>query len=105
MARKAVSVTLEHDNVVWLKGRAGATGESVSGLLDQIVSAARLDKRTGPSRSVVGSIDIDASDPLLEQADAVVRAAFERSVGRPFTSRELRPSPRPPRRPARKRHG
>ena len=98
-----MSVTLEHDNVVWLKGRAGATGETVSGLLDQIVSAARLDKRTGPSRSVVGSID--ASDPLLEQADAVIRAAFERSVGRPFMARESRPSPRPPRRPARKRHG
>jgi hypothetical protein len=104
MVRKPVSVTLEHDNVLWLKGRAGATGESVSGLLDQIVSAARRDKRTGPSQSVVGSIDIDASDPLLEQADAVIRAAFERSVGRPF-ARESRPSPRRPRRPARKRHG
>jgi hypothetical protein len=105
MPRKAVSVTLDTDNVAWLKGRAGATGESVSELLDQIVTAARREKRTGPSQSVVGSIDIDVSDPLLEGADEVVRDAFERSLGRPFTPREGRSIDRRARSASRKRRG
>ena len=57
MARRAISVTLESDNVTWLKGRAGAVGESVSEVLDQIVSAARQGVPAGPARSVVGTID------------------------------------------------
>lgn len=105
MARKPLSVTLESDNVAWLKGRAGAVGESVSELLDQIVTSARQDRRAGPARSVVGTIDIDAADPLLEQADAAVRAVFERSVGRPFLMREAGAADRPPRRTSRKRDG
>ena len=88
MPRKAVSVTLEMDNVAWLKGRAGAAGESMSEVLDQIVTAARRGKGAGPAQSVVGTIDIDASDPLLERADAAVRATFEASIGRPFMVRE-----------------
>jgi len=88
MSRQAISVTLEADNVTWLKGRAGAEGESVSGLLDQLVTSARSGNRAGPGRSVIGTIDIDDSDPSLERADAAVRAAFDASLGRPVIVRE-----------------
>jgi hypothetical protein len=87
MARKAISVTLETGNVSWLKGRAGAAGESLSEVLDQIVSAARKGAHAGPTRSVAGTIDIDSSDPLLERADAAVLAAFDASLGRPLRPR------------------
>jgi hypothetical protein len=85
MAKQAISVTLEADNLTWLKGRAGAAGlRSVSELLDQLVAAARASGRVGPSRSVVGTIDLDASDPWLEKADEAVRGLFDRSLGRPL---------------------
>ena len=103
MTRRALSVTLEADNVTWLKGRAGATGESVSELLDQIVTAARHGGHAGPARSVVGTIDIDASDPLLEQADVMVRTAFDEALGRPLTVHEGRASYGSKRRPPRRR--
>ena len=102
--RRAISVTLEADNVTWLKGRAGATGESVSELLDQIVTSARHGAHAGPGRSVAGTIDIDTSDPLLEHADATVRAAFDASLGRTLAVHEKRFS-YGPRRTARKRRG
>jgi hypothetical protein len=88
MSRRAISVTLEADNVTWLKGRAGAEGESVSELVDQLVTSARSGKRAGPGRSVVGTIDIDAADPFLERADAAVRVAFDASLRRPVAVRE-----------------
>lgn len=89
MSKQAISVTLETDNLVWLKGRAGATGlRSVSELLDRLVTAARQSGDVGPSRSVVGTIDIDPSDPLLERADEAVRYVFESSLGRPLMVRE-----------------
>jgi len=89
MPKQAISVTLETDNLTWLKGRAGAAGlRSVSELIDQIVTAARESGRIGPSRSVVGTIDIDASDPLLEGADEIVRGLYETSLRRPLTVKE-----------------
>jgi hypothetical protein len=99
MAKQAISVTLDTDNLTWLKGRAGAAGlRSVSELLDQLVTAARESGRIGPSRSVVGTIDIDASDPLLEGADDVVSGIYEMSLRRPLmvkeTKAEYRISPR-----------
>lgn len=87
--KHALSVTLDADNVTWLKGRAGAGAvRSVSELLDQLVTAARQAGRTGPARSVAGTIDIDASDPMLEGADALVRDMYEVSLGRPLAVRE-----------------
>jgi hypothetical protein len=92
MAKQAISVTLETDNLTWLKGRAGAAGlRSVSELLDQLVTAARATGRVGPSRSVVGTIDLDASDPWLEKADEAVRAMFDASLGRPLMAKESSP--------------
>jgi len=90
--KQAISVTLDADNVTWLKGRAGAGGvRSVSELLDQIVTAARQSGHGGVSTSVVGTIDIDSSDPQLDQADAAVRYLFERSLGRVLAVKERQP--------------
>ena len=87
--KRAISVTLDADNITWLKGRAGATGvRSVSELLDQIVRAARKLGRGGPSTSVIGTVDIDPQDPLLAHADAVVRAMVDKSIGRPMVVKE-----------------
>jgi hypothetical protein len=89
MPKQAISVTLDADNLTWLKGRAGAAGlRSVSELLDQLVTAARQSGRIGPSRSVVGTIDIDANDPLLEGADDAVRGIYEASLRRPLVVKE-----------------
>jgi len=85
MAKQAISVTLDADNLTWLRGRAGAAGlRSVSELLDRLVAAARASGRAGPSRSVAGTIDIDAGDPLLEGADEAVRRIYAMSLGRPL---------------------
>jgi hypothetical protein len=81
MTKQAISVTLDADNISWLKGRAVATGaRSVSDLLDQIVSAARKTGSAGPSRSVVGTVTVDPSDPDLDHADAYVRTLFAQSL-------------------------
>jgi hypothetical protein len=90
MTRRALSVTLESDNVTWLKGRAGVSGDSVSEVLDQIVSQARRGGRVEPARSVAGTIDIDPSDPMLKDADAAVRSLLDASIARPFMVRETR---------------
>ncbi len=105
MTRRAISITLEADNVTWLKGRAGAMGESVSELVDQIVTGARQGARSGDTRSVMGTIDIDSSDPLLERADAAVRARVDASLGRPLAVRESGATYQAPLRKPRKRRG
>jgi hypothetical protein len=93
MNKQAISVTLDADNLTWLKGRASATGvRSVSELLDQLVSAARSSGQVGPSRSVVGTIDIAAGDPSLEGADDAVRGMFEASLRRPLMVKESSPT-------------
>jgi hypothetical protein len=90
MPKKAISVTLEADNLTWLQGRVGAAGlRSVSGLLDRLVAEARSKGSVGPIASVVGTIDIDASDPLLRRADEAVRDLIDRSLGRPVRVSEV----------------
>jgi hypothetical protein len=89
MSKQAISVTLDAENLTWLRGRAGAAGlRSVSELLDQIVSAARASGDVGTSRSVVGTIEIDDGDPSLDHADAAIRALFDASLHRPMTVKE-----------------
>ena len=103
MPKTAISVTLDADNLVWLKGRAAQTGaRSVSELLDRFVTAART-AGAGPARSVVGTIDIAPSDPLLETADAAIRRLFDASLRRPMLARERRGTYRA--RPAKRRRG
>lgn len=92
MPKQAISVTLDADNLTWLKGRAGASGaRSISELLDQLVSAARSSGRVGPPRSVVGTIDIADNDPWLDGADDDVREMFEVSLRRPLMVKETSP--------------
>ena len=82
MPKTAISVTLDVENITWLRGQVRVAGlRSVSELLDRLVSAARESGRIGPPRSVVGTIDIAASDPLLEGADAAVRKQFDGVLG------------------------
>lgn len=71
--RQAVSITLDADNLLWLRAQAAATSRgSLSAVLDRIVEEARLGGRTEPSaiRSVAGTIDLPEDDPDLEKADA-----------------------------------
>ena len=86
-------MTLEANNLMWLKGRVGATGlRSVSELLDRLVTKARTSGAAGATRSVVGTIDVDPTDPLMEQADDVVLKLFEASLGRPMVLKERTPA-------------
>lgn len=92
MSKQAISVTLDSANVTWLKGRAGAAGlRSVSELLDTLVRQARTAGTVGTTRSVVGTVDIDPNDPLLVEADDLVRAAFDRSLRRLAMAKESSP--------------
>jgi hypothetical protein len=89
--RKAVSVTLRVDNLLWLRAQAGVTARgNVSAVLDRIVEEARLNGRTEPAaiRSVAGTIDLPEDDPDLEKADAYVRSLFAASARQPILVRE-----------------
>ena len=89
MAKQALSVTLDVNNVTWLKGRVAAGGlRGVSELLDRLVTQARASGPAGTVRSVVGTVDIDSTDPLLERADGAVRSLFEMSLDRPLLVKE-----------------
>ena len=70
--RKAVSITLSSDNLLWLKGQVTQAGRgSVSELLDRLVTEARGSGWADASavRSVVGTVDLPDDDPGLETAD------------------------------------
>ena len=90
MAKHAISVTLGSENLTWLRARTGATGvRSVSALLDRLISDARATGGApGTARSVVGTIDIDASDPLLLGADEAIGELYEVSLRRPLLMKE-----------------
>jgi hypothetical protein len=112
MPKRPVSVTLEADNLLWLRARAtGAKRRSLSDLLDEIVTAARVAAHGDSIRSVVGTVDIPPDDPDLERANALLRAEFEASLARPLLLHEaksvyrtdrVRISPRPARRRGKK---
>lgn len=94
MPKQPVSVTMDQDNLLWLRGRMiGRKRRSLSEALDELITAARRGGHARDDvRSVVGTIDIATDDPLLERADAYVRAEFEASLTRPSLAREGRPS-------------
>jgi len=92
MPKAPISVTLDADNLLWLKGQtASGKRRSVSDTLDAIVTAARTGAYgVTASRSVVGTVDIAADDPALDQADAYVRSAIEDSLARGLGGHESR---------------
>ena len=93
--KRAISVTIGEDNLLWLKGQAGASARgSVSEVIDRLIRDARAGGRTDAAaiRSVVGTIDLPADDPDLAGADAYVRGLFDASLGRPMPVRERPPA-------------
>ena len=79
MSKKAISVTLRPENLLWLRGQAHASSRrSVSEMLDELIAEARAGARGRPDaiKSVVGSIRIQASDPGLARADGAIRGFF-----------------------------
>jgi len=91
MPRTAISVTLQGENLTWLRGRARSGGaRSVSDVLDRLVTEARTRGGGGAVRSAVGTIEIDPSDPLLDTADEAIRALFAESLAGPFLVKERR---------------
>jgi hypothetical protein len=85
MSKQAISVTLETDNLSWVRGRAVAAGRiSVSDMLDRLIEHARTGgKGTVPgARSVVGTVAIAPEDAELLTADEAIRALLTRSVAR-----------------------
>lgn len=89
MNKQAISVTLDPENLLWLRGQAHASHRaSVSGAIDWLVSEARArgQVQAGTVRSVVGTVRIASTDPGLRGADVAIRALF-RSVEGPRRAR------------------
>jgi len=89
--RKAISITLSQDNLLWLRGQAARSARgSVSEVLDRMVGEARSGGRTDPAavRSVVGTVDLPDDDPDLVEADAYIRSTFAASARKPMLVRE-----------------
>jgi hypothetical protein len=92
MPKKAVSLTLDAANLLWLRGRGYERG-NLSAVVDDLITEARTGKlgAIAPPRSIVGTIDV-ADDPHLEQADQVVQGMFATSLARPLRVRETPPA-------------
>jgi len=85
MPKLPISVTLDAQNLLWLRARTtGTKRRSLSDLLDEIVTAARIAAHGDSIRSVVGTVDLPPDDPGLERADALIRAEFDASLARPL---------------------
>jgi len=85
MAKNALSVTLDAENIRWLKGRTLADRtRGVSETLNRIVTAARTGGHISAAavRSVAGTIDAHPDDPTLDHADDYIHALFNSSVRR-----------------------
>ena len=82
-------MTLDEQNLLWLRARGYGRG-NLSAAIDDLITAARSGRFGVPAviRSVVGSIDLPADDPALERADAAVRDLFAASLSRPMLARE-----------------
>jgi hypothetical protein len=70
MGKRAISITLDNGNLLWLQARAQQVGaRSISELVDQLVTEARVAESgpIGTPRSVVGTVKI--VDPTLFEED------------------------------------
>jgi hypothetical protein len=103
MAKRAVSLTLDEGNLLWLRGR-GYGKANLSAAVDNLVTEARAGKlgNAADVRSIAGTIDIATDDPLLERADTAVRELFAASLSRPARVREAPTSYKAPRTRARR---
>jgi hypothetical protein len=104
MPKKAVSLTLDEANLLWLKGQGHGHG-NLSAAVDDLITAARAGRSGVPAavRSVVGTVDLAADDPRLERADRAMRDLFAASLARPQRGSEARASYEPVRRARRSR--
>jgi hypothetical protein len=95
MSKKAVSVTLEETNLVWLKSRTLARkGRSVSETLDELISRARMGGPLASEiKSVAGTVDLPIDDPDLEYASAYAGGLIDDSLRRPFFVKEAPATP------------
>lgn len=84
MPKRAVSITLDEGNLLWLKGRARVlAGGSLSEAVDQLIDEARegLLGAGHVRRSVVGTIDLP-DDDVLARANAELRDVVDASLER-----------------------
>ena len=86
--KRAVSVTLDADNLVWLRAQAGGR-RNVSRIVNELVGEARAAGRRfgAATRSVAGTVDLRHFDPSA--ADQDLRKLF---VTAPRSGGERRPS-------------
>ena len=97
MAKKALSVTIDPQNVLWLKGRARIAGSTLSETLDKVITQARTGRNVlGRPPSVVGMVDL-SDDPDLSKADMAIRQMFEESHARFLEFRDEPPRVKGPR--------
>jgi hypothetical protein len=108
MPKKAVSLTLDEGNLVWLKARGHGRG-NLSAAVDDLITAAREGQLGAPAavRSVVGTVDLAADDPALERTDEAIRDLFAASLARPHRVSEAHApyEPARPRKRSRRRRG
>jgi hypothetical protein len=84
-----ISVTLDAENLLWLRARTtGTKRRSISDLLDEIVTTARVAAHGDSIRSVVGTVDLPTDDPDLDRAKTSLRAEFDASLARPILVHE-----------------
>jgi hypothetical protein len=90
MTKRAISVTLREEHLLWLRGRSrAARHRSVSDTLDRIIAEARTTAGAArTARSIKGTIRIAETDPALRRADLAIRQMFRTTPGRP--ARRLR---------------
>lgn len=91
MPKRAISLTLEESNLVWLRGQTSMTGaRSLSHTVDHLITLARTAGLGTPRavRSIAGTIDLDATDPQLTSANDAMRALFQESLARPLVVME-----------------
>jgi hypothetical protein len=94
MPKRAVSITLDEGNLLWLKGRARVlAGGSLSEAVDQLIEEAREGLLGGaqPRRSVVGTIDLP-DDNVLAAANTELRDLFTASLDRTVRDSPARPA-------------
>lgn len=94
MSKKAISVTLEKSNLLWLRSQVAHRGaRSISEVLDQILVATRSSSEDPSAvRSVKGTVEIDEASLDLSLATSVLRGEFEASLARPLRARTRRGS-------------